>query len=93
MQNIIQITYCTQCNWLLRSSWMGQELLITFKDEIDTLSLKPGKGGIFQIYANKKLIWCRKENKGFPEITVLKKLVRDVIAPDKNLGHIDRKKN
>jgi len=30
---------------------------------------------------------------GFPEITELKQLVRDVIAPDKDLGCIDRKTN
>nr|WP_281170610.1 Rdx family protein [Psychromonas arctica] len=30
---------------------------------------------------------------GFPEITELKQLVRDVIPPDKDLGSIDRKTN
>ena len=25
----IAITYCSQCNWLLRAAWMGQELLQT----------------------------------------------------------------
>lgn len=90
--NKIEIKYCTQCKWLLRSSWIAQELLSTFSEEITELSLLPGKGGIFEIKANTQLIWCRRENGGFPEITQLKKLVRDVIAPKKNLGHIDRKK-
>jgi len=92
MQKVI-IKYCTQCNWLLRSSWMAQELLTTFKEELTELSLQPGNGGIFEIYANETKIWDRKENNGFPQITELKKLVRNVIAPEKNLGHIDRKKN
>jgi len=92
MKNKITIKYCTQCNWLLRSAWMGQELLTTFKDEITELSLQPAKGGLFEISANKKVIWNRKEKHGFPEITELKRIVRDHIAPDKNLGHIDRKK-
>ena len=26
----VVILYCTQCNWLLRSGWMAQELLSTF---------------------------------------------------------------
>ena len=88
----VTIKYCTQCNWLLRSSWMAQELLTTFKEELTELSLQPGTGGIFEIYANETKIWDRKENNGFPQITELKKLVRNVIAPEKNLGHIDRKK-
>lgn len=91
-QNTIKITYCTQCNWLMRSSWMGQELLTTFKEEINALVLKPGTGGVFEIHANNQQIWSRKKDGGFPEITELKRRVRDVIAPEKNLGHIDRKK-
>lgn len=92
MKNHIKIIYCTQCKWLLRATWMSQEVLITFNDEIDELTLVPSTGGIFEIYANDKQIWSRKEMNGFPEITELKKRVRNVIAPDKNLGHIDRKK-
>ena len=91
--NKIEIHYCTQCKWLLRSTWMAQELLTTFSEEINELTLKPGIGGIFEIKANEHVIWNRKTNGGFPEITELKRLVRDVIAPEKNLGHIDRKKN
>ncbi len=93
MKNSIEIHYCTQCNWLLRSTWMAQELLYTFSIEIEQLNLYPKTGGIFEIYANNQKIWCRKEQNGFPEITTLKKLVRDVIAPERNLGHIDRRKN
>ncbi|TXE12932.1 SelT/SelW/SelH family protein [Seonamhaeicola algicola] len=91
MKSHIKITYCTQCQWLLRATWMSQELLTTFKDDIDALTLIPGTGGIFEVYANDEKIWSRKEMNGFPEITKLKQLVRDVIAPNKSLGHIDRK--
>lgn len=91
MKNKIIIKYCTQCRWLLRSSWMAQELLTTFQNEIDQLSLEPGTGGIFEVYANKQLIWSRKDMNGFPEIKQLKQLVRDSIAPKKSLGHSDKK--
>ncbi len=30
----VTITYCTQCNWLLRAGWMAQELLNTFGTEL-----------------------------------------------------------
>jgi len=89
--NQIEIHFCTQCKWLLRSTWMAQELLSTFETEINKLSLKPGTGGVFEIHVNKVLIWERKRDKGFPDIKTLKQLVRNVIAPEKNLGHIDRK--
>ena len=91
MSNHVVITYCTQCRWLLRSTWMAQELLTTFDQEIDELTLRPGTGGIFEVHANGQRVWSRKDDGGFPEITVLKQKVRDVIAPDRDLGHVDRK--
>ena len=77
----------------MRATWMAQELLTTFNEEITELTLIPGTGGVFKVHANDKEIWCRKSKNGFPEITTLKKLVRDEIAPEKSLGHIDRKKS
>lgn len=93
MGAIIKIEYCKQCNWLMRASWMSQELLTTFSDEISELTLLPGTGGVFVIKANNKVVWNRKEKQGFPEITELKQIIRDVIAPERDLGHIDRKKH
>lgn len=52
MAGKVTIVYCTQCRWLLRAGWMAQELLSTFDEELDALTLKPGSGGIFEVYAN-----------------------------------------
>ncbi len=30
----VEITYCTQCRWLLRAAWTAQELLTTFESEL-----------------------------------------------------------
>ncbi|WP_026235975.1 SelT/SelW/SelH family protein [Echinicola pacifica] len=90
-RNKIEIHYCTQCRWLMRAGWMAQELLTTFDQEIDEMSLLPGTGGIYDIYANGNLVWSRKEEGRFPDITELKQAVRDAIAPDKSLGHADKK--
>ncbi len=88
----VTIEYCTQCRWLLRAAWMAQELLTTFDQEIAELTLKPGTGGVFKVRANDALVWSRKDEGRFPEITELKQRVRDRIAPDKDLGHSDKKK-
>lgn len=86
----ITIAYCTQCNWLLRSGWMAQELLSTFSLELGQVTLIPGTGGIFEIHLDGNLIWERKRDGGFPDIRVLKQMVRDRIDPDRDLGHVDR---
>jgi len=85
------IRYCTQCQWLLRAAWMAQELLSTFGTELDEVALVPGTGGVFEITCGDRLVWERKRDGGFPDAARLKQLVRDVIAPERDLGHADAK--
>ena len=87
----IAIRYCTQCRWMLRAAWMAQELLTTFVLDLGEVALIPGTGGVFEVWADETLLWSRAEQGRFPEITELKRLVRDQVAPGKSLGHTDRK--
>ena len=87
---LIEIEYCTKCRWLLRASWIAQELLSTFSEEIKGVSLLPSNVScIFEIRCGREIIWERGKKKGMPEIKELKQKVRDVVVPDKDLGHID----
>lgn len=92
MKPSIIITYCRQCNWMLRAGWMAQELLSTFSEELGSVTLVPGTGGIFTIEVDGELIWNRKRDGGFPDVKTLKGRVRDRIDPDRDLGHVDRAK-
>ena len=58
----ITITYCSQCNWMLRASWMAQELLHTFSTDIASVTLVPGTGGIFVVAVDDVQIWERKQD-------------------------------
>ena len=86
----VEIRYCTQCRWLLRAAWMAQELLTTFEQDLGEVALAPGSGGVFDVRVDNTLIWSRKEQGRFPDIKELKQLVRDRVAPDRDLGHTDR---
>ncbi|KAI8078173.1 Rdx family-domain-containing protein [Gilbertella persicaria] len=77
---------------MLRAAWMGQELLTTFENDIGELALIPGDVGIYNVKVNETVVWDRKITKRFPEMKELKQLVRDIIAPERSLGHSDRKK-
>jgi selenoprotein W-related protein len=88
----VEIEYCTQCRWLMRASWMAQELLSTFDGDIESLTLKPGTGGVFDVKLDGAMLWSRKEHGRFPEIAELKQLLRDRVDPNRDLGHIDRKR-
>ncbi len=86
----VEIEYCTQCRWLLRAAWMAQELLTTFESELGEVALVPGTGGVFEVRVQGETIWSRQERGRFPESKELKQLIRDRIAPGKDLGHSDK---
>jgi len=92
MKPTITIEYCPKCGWMLRSAYMAQELLTTFSEELNGVTLKPSEtGGSFLISVDGKLVFDRKEIGRFPEIKELKQLIRDFVSPEKNLGHSDKK--
>jgi selenoprotein W-related protein len=92
MKPSVTIEYCPKCGWLLRAAYMAQEILTTFTDDVKQVTLQPSEiGGSYKIFIDDRKIFDRKEFGGFAEIKEIKQLVRDVVNPDKNLGHADKK--
>ena len=83
----VVVEYCPRCGWLLRATWLAQELLTTFSQELFEVVLRPSSSGTFRVSVNGALVWDRRRDGGFPQAAELKRLVRDQIAPTKNLGH------
>ncbi|MDX1518724.1 MAG: SelT/SelW/SelH family protein [Gammaproteobacteria bacterium] len=92
MLPVVTIEYCSQCRFILRAAWMAQEILMTFAEDVQEVSLRPGKGGVFNVYIDGELLYSKQESGRFPESSELKQMMRDRIAPDKDLGHSDVKK-
>ena len=90
----VRITYCVRCRWLLRAQWYAAELLQSFEDALDEVALRPAateaEAGVFRVEVDGQVIWNRKRDGGFPEIAELKRRVRDLVAPERTLGHADR---
>ncbi|KAF2089277.1 hypothetical protein K490DRAFT_54903 [Saccharata proteae CBS 121410] len=96
----VAITYCTQCRWMLRAAYFGQELLSTFGNAIGEIALIPatasanqeadGDGEPPSADVQSVLLWDRKAEGGFPETKVLKQRVRDHLEPSRDLGHSDK---
>jgi selenoprotein W-related protein len=88
----VSIEYCPRCGWLLRSTWLAQELLTTFEQDLAALVLIPSPAsGTFRILVDDIQVWCRKADGGFPQAAELKRRVRDHVAPGRPLGHVDPK--
>lgn len=87
----ITISYCPKCGWMLRAAYFAQELLTTFTGEIKSVTLQPSEtNGTFWVMVDDQRVFDRKAAGRFPETKELKQLVRDVVCPDKHLGHSDR---
>ena len=86
----VTIRYCIGCKWLLRAAWLGQELLSTFEQELGSVTLVPDStGGVFDVHIDDQLVWSRAEEERFPEPKEIKQAVRDIVAPGRDLGHVD----
>ncbi len=92
MKPTVSIEYCPKCGWMLRAAYMAQELLTTFSDDVHGVLLQPSEvSGSYIISIDGNVVFDRRSEGRFPEIKELKQLMRDVVNPEKSLGHSDRK--
>ena len=63
---------------------------MTFDTDLGEVALVPAGGGVFEVRVDGDLVWSKKQQGRFPETKELKQLIRNRIAPDKDLGHSDR---
>ena len=89
----VVIEYCPKCRWLLRAAWIAQELLTTFENELAEVALRPADSGVFRVDLDGELLADRKRDGGFPDLPALKQAIRDRVAPDRDLGHSERKRD
>jgi selenoprotein W-related protein len=89
-ENKVTIEYCAKCKFMMRSAWIAQELLQTFDGDLDEAALRPSLArGVWKMFATGQRVWNRKTDRGLPELKDLKRRVRDIIAPEKKLGHAE----
>ena len=88
---VIRIEYCPKCGWMIRSTWMAQEFLSTFEGELGGVTIAPGSAdAVFNISIGDELLWSRGDQGRFPQIKEIKRLIRDRVAPGRDLGHVDK---
>lgn len=83
----VEITYCTKCRFLLRAAWLAQELLSTFEGELGEVALVPGSGGILEVTVDGEVLASNRETGRLPEVSEVKRALRDRIAPGRRIGH------
>ena len=88
----VAITYCVGCRWLLRAAYHGQELMSSFDEKINSLTLipsrPPNKGGAYQVVVTQSpelssVLWDRFSEGRFPDTDELKERLSDAFHREK----------
>ena len=64
----ISIEYCTQWNYLPRAASMASALLEKYGNAVESLTLIPSGGGVYEVMKNDNLIFSKKAEERFPEL-------------------------
>ena len=63
---------------------------ISFLNIVGEVALIPdATGGVFDVHIDGQLVWSRAAQERFPELKEIKQAVRDIVAPGRDLGHVD----
>jgi selenoprotein W-related protein len=57
----IEIEYCVPCGLLDNAIETQQSLLEEYGQDLDTVSLKPGHGGVFEVRVDDELVYDKDE--------------------------------
>jgi len=61
----MKIVYCVPCGYITRAQWMKKDLEKSIKNV--KVILEGGDKGVFDVYADKKLIFSKYKEGRFPE--------------------------
>lgn len=73
----ISIEYCTSWNYTDKAVGLSKSLLDNFKNNIETLTLIPSSGGVFEVKLDHELIYSKKELARFPEENEVEALLKN----------------
>lgn len=73
----LEIEYCTSCNYLPRALWVSAELLPDLQCDLETIVLRCGTRGAFDVKFDEELIFSKSASGRFPEPDELKQLIFD----------------
>ena len=70
----MKIVYCLPCGFITRAEWLKKDLEKNVKGV--KVSLEGGERGIFDVYADKRLIFSKYKEGRFPDPDEIMKMVK-----------------
>ena len=87
-KNNLDIRLCPKCKWLFGATWISLELC-NFESDLESIKLVQSDPGVFEVYCKKNIIFSRHVEKVFINIAIIKQRFRNLINPERDLGHTD----
>ena len=87
-KNNLDIRLCPKCKWLFVATRISQELF-NFESDLESIKLVQSDPGVFKVYFKKNIIFSRHVEKVFINIAIIKQRFRNLIDPERDLGHTD----
>lgn len=75
----ILIEYCVECLFLGRALEVAQALLNEYAEHIESLTLKPGHDGVFDVFVNDQLVITVGETGMPPGVEAITKSIRSFL--------------
>lgn len=63
----MELTYCAPCGYLPTALEVTKQFLGHFRQEVETFSLVPGEGGVFEVRVDGKLVFSKAESGRLPD--------------------------
>ncbi len=83
----VSITYCMVCNFRGRAAWLAQELLQAHERELESVTLIPHEGGVFEVRINDEMVFSRRRDDRFPEPREVKDKLREALGLEPKPRH------
>jgi len=79
----ISIEYCAVWHYTPRATSLAAELLEKYEEDIETITLIPSDGGVYEIIVNGDLVYSKKSNGRHAEAGEVTRLVGEYLKKGK----------
>lgn len=80
MKKRISIEYCTSWGYLGRAVALAENVLNSYKNSLEMVSMIPSSGGVFEIKIDDELIFSKKELIRFPNDNEVEGIIKNKLA-------------
>lgn len=76
----VEIEYCVPCGLLTLAMKTERALLEEFGQDVESVTLRPGHGGVFEIRVEGETVWDKDTHGGHLDLNLIKDTIRSALT-------------